>query len=81
MAFESDLRGAHGRESVDHSESVSPARSDREHLQGRVGHEARVGVSELTLPVNQYVFGVLTSVDGQTTRVSLSGVFVQPIAE
>lgn len=81
MSFESDLGGAHRCKSIDHSESVSSTRRDCEHFQGRVGHEASVRVSELTLSVNQYVFGILPGVDGQTTWVSLGCVFVKPIAE
>lgn len=81
MAFESDLSRAHGRESVDHSESVTSAGRDGEHFQGRVGHEASVGISELTLAVNQHVLGILTSVDGKTTWVPLRGILVQPITK
>lgn len=81
MGFDSDLRGAHGCERVNHSEPVSSAGGDSEYFQWSVCHESCVGVSELSLSVDENRFGVLARVDGQSSWVPLSGVLVQPIAD
>lgn len=81
VSFEGDLRGADGTEGVDQSEPVSPARGDGEDLQRGVGHEAGVGVPELSLSVEENVLWVLSRVDGEPAGVPLGGIFVHPIAE
>lgn len=62
VAFDGDLSRAHRRESVDHAESVASARRHREDLQRRVGHEACVGIAELTFAVDQHRLGILAGV-------------------
>lgn len=81
MSFEGDLRGADGAEGVDQSESVSSAGGNGVDLQRSVGHEAGVGVPELSLSVEENILGVLTGVDGEPAGVSFSSVFVHPIAK
>lgn len=81
VTFDGDLSGAHRRESVDHAESVASAGCHRENLQRRVRHEAGVWITELTFAVDQHGLGILTGVDRQSTGVSLSSVFVQPIRQ
>lgn len=81
MTFEGYLSWTHRSESVDHSEPVSSAWCDCEDFEWGVGHKSSVGVSELTLAVDEDVVGILSGVDGQTTWVSFSGVFVEPIAQ
>lgn len=81
LTFDGDLSGAHRGESVDHAEPVASAGCHREDLQRSVGHEAGVGVAELAFAVDEHRLGVLTGVDGQSSRVSLGGVFVHPIGQ
>lgn len=81
MALDGQLGWAHGGEGVDDTEPVATSRRHREDLEGRVGHEAGVGVPELALSVDQQRLGVLASVHGQSAGVSLGGVFVQPVAD
>lgn len=81
MAFNCNLSRAHGRESVDHAESVASAGCHCEDFQRSVGHEAGVRVAELTFAVDEHGFRILAGVDSQTPRISLGGVFVQPIRQ
>lgn len=67
VPLDRQLRRTHGRERVDHPEPVSSAWCDREHFQGRVGHESGVRIPELALPVDQAALGVLARVDGQAS--------------
>lgn len=81
VTFNCDLCWAHRWESVDHAESVASAGCHREDLQRCVCHETGVWIAELTFTVNQHRLGILTCVHCQTSRVSLSGIFVQPIRQ
>jgi hypothetical protein len=81
VAFDGDLCWTNGREGSDHAESVAFAWRHGEDFERRVGHESGVGIAELALAVDQQRFGILASVDGQTTRISLGGILMQPIAQ
>lgn len=81
MTFDCDLCGTHGRESVDHSESVASTRGHREDLQRCICHETGVWITELTFAVDQHRLRILTCVYSQTTGVSFSGIFMQPIGQ
>lgn len=81
MSLDSQLGGTDGGERVDHAESVTAARRHGEDLQWGVGHESSVGVAELALAVNEQRFGILASVDGQSSRVPLGGVLVEPVTD
>lgn len=80
MSFDGNLGWAYRRKGVDHTESVPAARSDGEDFQRCVGHETGVGVTELSLAVDEHRFRILTGVDGETTWVSFGGILVEPIA-
>lgn len=81
VAFDGDLSWAHGREGVDHAESVASAWRHGEDLQRRVGHEAGVWITELTFAVDQHRLGILTCIHSQAAGISLCGIFVQPIGQ
>lgn len=80
MSFDGDLGWANGGKGVDHAETVTAAWGDGEDFQRGVGHETGVGVTELSLAVDEQRFGILTGVDGETTWVPFGGIFVEPIA-
>lgn len=81
VSFYRQLSGTDGREGVDHPEPVPPARSDREDLQGRVGHEAGVGVPELPFAVDEAALRVLAGVDGEPSWETFWCILVHPVAE
>lgn len=81
MTLDCDLGWTNRGKGVDHSESVSATGSNGEDFQRSVGHEAGVGVSELSFTVDEEGFGILTSINGQSSWVPFSGVLMQPIAD
>lgn len=81
VSLDRHLGGTDGGEGVDHAEAVATSRGDCEDLEGSVGHEASVGIPELSLAVDQHGLGILASVDRQATRITLGRILVQPIAD
>lgn len=81
MSFNRQLRWTDGSEGIDHPEPVSSSRGDGEDFEWCIGHETGVGVPELTFAVDEATLGVLSSVHGQSSRETLRGIFVHPIAE
>jgi hypothetical protein len=81
MSLDSELSRADRGQRVDHTESVSPAWSDRENFERSVGTVAGVGILELTLAVDEEGFGILTSVGGQPTGEPFKCVLVHPVTK
>lgn len=81
VSLNGQLSWTYGSKRVDHSESVSLSWGHGKYFQRCVGHETGVGISELTLAVDQQTLGVLASVDGQPSWESFGGIFVHPVAE
>lgn len=81
MSFDGHLCRTHRRKRIDQSESIPATRRYGEYLERCIGHEASVRVTELTATIDEHRFGILAGVDGKTARITLSGVFVQPIAD
>lgn len=81
VSLNSELSRTYGGKGVDHSEPVSPARGHGEDFQRCVGHEAGVGIPELTLAVDQQTLGVLAGVHGQSSGEPFGGILVHPVAE
>lgn len=80
VSFNGDLGWANRGKGVDHTESITAARGDGKDFERSVGHETGVGVTELSLAVDEQRFGILTGVDGETTWVPFGGIFMEPIA-
>lgn len=81
MTFDCHLSWTHRSEGIDHAETITTARCNGEYFQGGICHKAGVGVTELTLAVNQQRFGILASVDSQTAGITFGSILVQPITD
>ena len=75
------LRWTHRSKRVDHPEPVSLSRCDRENFQRSVRLESSIGISELSFSIDQQAFGILSGVNSQSSRESLNGIFVHPVAQ
>jgi hypothetical protein len=74
VALDGQLRGAHGAESVDHSEAVPASGGDGEHLQGGVGHQTGLRVPELAAAVDEDGVRVLSGTHLQASGEALGRV-------
>lgn len=81
MALDGQLGGTHGAEGVDHSEAVPASGGDGEHLEGSVGHQTGLGVSELTAAVDEDGVRVLSGTHLQASGETLGRVLVHPVLE
>lgn len=80
VPFDGHLRWANRGEGVDHAEPIAPAGCNCEYFERRVCHETSVGITELAFAVDQHGFRILAGVHGQTSRIPLCRILMQPVA-
>jgi len=81
MTLDGQLGGTHGAEGVDHSEAVPASGGDGEDLQGSVGHQTGLRVSELTAAVDEDGVRILSGTHLQASGETLGRVLVHPILQ